>query len=79
MQAHAILRPARVDGCSDPDPMATLWPAGPGWPGEPAEIANRVYFIVFLIQKIIMFAYIVQRNTNKLSVLRSFESRIFTL
>ena len=57
MQAHAILRPARVDGWSDPDPMATLWPGEPGEPGEPAEATNRVCFIAFLIQKILIFAH----------------------
>ena len=51
MQAHAILRPARVDGWSDPDPMATLWP------GESAESTNRVCFFVFHIQKLIIFQY----------------------
>ena len=51
MQAHAILRPARVDGWSDPDSMAMPEPGEPGEPGELAEIPNRVCFIVFLIEK----------------------------
>ena len=55
MQAHAILRPARVDGWTDPDPMATLWPGEPGEPVWPAEATNRVCFIVFLIQSLRAF------------------------
>ena len=77
MQAPAILRSARVDGWSDPDPMATLWP---GEPGEPADATNRVCFFVFLIQNLIIFnASTKKHELSELSVLRPFEGRLFTL
>ena len=65
MQAHAILRPARVDGWCDPDPMATLPPGGPGEPGEPgepAEIPNRLFLFVMISQKIIIFGYFFEES-----------------
>ena len=56
-------RPARVDGWSDPDPMATLWPAEPGPPGPPgppAEFPNRLFLFLMISPKIIIFGYFCQ-------------------
>ena len=71
MQADAILRPARVDGWWDPDPMATLPPGEPGEPGEPAEIPNRLFLFLMISPKIIMFGYFCQRNTSDRSILKT--------
>ena len=51
---HAILRPARVDGWWDPDPMAMV---PPGEPGEPADFPNRCHNVGDFVQKTIIFGY----------------------